>query len=122
MGMELGLSSGYPEDLLSHHVLPAMARSLLGLALVYTGPGVPRERSRTTRSHMLRQGSLTALDLAGRIHGEIKRGFVCAEVAPAPALLEHASYAAAKESGTLRTEGRGYVLGEDDVVLVRWST
>ena len=33
---------------------------LLGLGLVYTGPGVPRESTGTVKAHLLRRGSLTA--------------------------------------------------------------
>ena len=106
----------------SYHVLPSMVRSLLGLAVVYTGPGVPPQRSRTTKAHMFRRGTLTAAGLAARIHGEIQRGFVCAEVVPALALLEHASFSEAKQSGCIRTEGKDYLVCDSDVVLVKWST
>jgi len=105
---------------LSHRVLPTMVRQLLGLDLVYTGPGVPRENTETVKAHLVRRGSLTAEGLAGRLHGDILRGFVCAEVAPAAALLQHASYSRAKDAGCVRTEGRGYVLAPSDVVLVKW--
>ena len=37
--------------------------------------------SGTVKAHLLRQGSLTAEDLAGRLHGDILRGFMCAEAA-----------------------------------------
>lgn len=105
---------------LSHRVLPTMVRQLLGLDLVYTGPGVPRENTETVKAHLVRRGSLTAEGLAGRLHGDILRGFVCAEVAPAATLLQHASYSRAKDAGCVRTEGRGYVLAPSDVVLVKW--
>ena len=64
---------------------------------------------------------LTAGELAGRIHGDIQRGFVRAEVVPAPTLLEHSSYAAAKEAGCIRTEGRDARVDDRDVVLIKWS-
>mmetsp|Transcript_15749 Transcript_15749/g.25518 ORF Transcript_15749/g.25518 Transcript_15749/m.25518 type:complete len:239 (+) Transcript_15749:1-717(+) len=102
----------------SYNILPSMAEKLLGLAKVYTGPGVPPERSRTTRAHLF--SKLTAEGLAGRIHGDIEKGFIRAEVINAAKLLELPNYVAAKETGSLRIEGRDYKLVPDDVVLIRW--
>ena len=123
---EMGLEAGQQEALLRggmcYQVLPSTVRSLLGLSLVFTGPGVPPERSRTTRAHMFRAGRLTALGLAGRIHGEIERGFIKAEVIPASELLAHGSYAGAKEAGAIRTEGKDYDVQDGDVVLIKWNT
>ena len=119
LGAEAGAAGGPP---LSHTALPAAVRRLLGLGLVYTGPGVPKENTGTVRAHLIRSGGLTAEGLAGRLHGDILRGFVCAEVAPATELLQHASYSQAKDSGCVRTEGRGYVLAADDVVVVKWKS
>ena len=106
---------------LSHTVLPTMVRGLLGLGVVYTGPGVPRQNTATVKAHLVRRGRLTAEELAGRLHGDILRGFVCAEVAPASELLQHASYSRAKDAGCVRTEGRGHVLTPGDVVLIKWK-
>lgn len=123
---EMGLDEEQQHALLQggmcYQGLPSMVRSLLGLSLVYTGPGVPAERSRTTRAHMFRAGRLTALGLAGRIHGEIERGFIKAEVVPASELLAHGSYAGAKDAGAIRTEGKDYSVVDGDVVLIKWST
>jgi GTP-binding protein YchF len=106
-------------DLFCYNVLPFMVKELLDLSVVYTGPGVPPERSRTTRAHLV--SSLTAAGLAGRLHGDIQQGFIRAEVTPASVLLEHSSYPAAKDAGCTRTEGRDYVLNSGDVVLVKWK-
>lgn len=125
LGIELEelLESGQVwEDLLSFRALPAAIRQLLDLSIVYTGPGVPPERSRTTKAYLVVQASgMTAHDLAGRLHGDIQRGFMRAEVASAATLLEYPNYAAAKESGKVRLEGKDYVLQSDDVVLVKWK-
>jgi GTP-binding protein YchF len=109
------------DDLFSHKVLPGKIRELLDLSIVYTGPGVPLERSGTTKAHLFRRGTLTADDLASRLHGDIHKGFLRAEVISAPTLLEYESYAAAKEAGQCRGEGRDYVLDANDVVLVKWK-
>lgn len=118
-GME---SDGKPlDEALSYNVLPTAVRSLLNLGLVFTGPGVPPERSCTTRAHLHKRGRLTAEALAGRIHGTIEKGFITAEVAPAADLLQHASFGAAREAGCVRTEGRTGALCDGDVVHVRWK-
>ena len=122
LGLDDAQSAQVLDGSLSYQVLPTMVRSLLGLSLVYTGPGVPPERSQTTRAHLFRAGQLTALGLAGRIHGEIERGFIKAEVAGAATLLEHGSHSAAKDAGVIRTEGKEYEVADGDVVLIRWST
>ncbi len=115
-------SPAEPRELLSYHVLPSLVRELLGLSLVYTGPGVAPERSKTTRTHVVSRGGLTAEGLASRIHGDIRKGFICAEVAPAATLLQHASFAAAKDAGCVKTEGRDYVLSAGDVAHIRWRS
>lgn len=109
------------DNRLSYNALPSLICKLLNLSVVYTGPGVPPERSRTTKAHLFSANSWTADDLARRLHGDIQKGFIRAEVAPAELLLEHASYTAAKEAGCIRTEGRGYVLNSNDVVLIKWK-
>jgi len=65
--------------------------------------------------------SLTAVGLAGRLHGDIEKGFMFAEVTPASILLDLPNYANAKEAGCIRTEGKNYELEENDVVLIQWK-
>jgi GTP-binding protein YchF len=123
--MEFLSSLGVVDDIhqvkkrLSYNVLPSLAQQLLGLSLVYTGPGVSPERSKTTRAHLF--SNLTAEGLAGRLHGDIEKGFIRAEVASAPTILNYENYVAAKEAGSIRTEGREYELQSNDVVLVKWK-
>lgn len=116
----LGVSTSKSlQQYFSYNSLPTMAQQLLGLSLVYTGPGVPPERSKTTRAHLFSR--LTAQELAGRLHGDIEKGFLRAEVTSASKLLGVANYAAAKEDGCIRTEGREYQIQESEVVLIRWK-
>jgi ribosome-binding ATPase len=61
----------------------------------------------------------TAYDAAGRVHGDIQRAFVRAEVIAWDELVDAGGYAAARERGTLRIEGRDYVVRDGDVVHVR---
>jgi GTP-binding protein YchF len=58
---------------------------------------------------------------AGTIHTDIERGFIRAEVINYEALLRAGSYAAAREQGLLRLEGKEYVMQEGDVVHFRFN-
>lgn len=121
LGVELEAGEAL-EELMSYSVLPNMLLKLLDLFIVYTGPGVPPERSKTLKSHLFSKISTpTTIQLAGRLHGEIERGFIRAEVIPAPLLLQFESYNDAKETGTVRTEGKDCILEDNDVVLIKWK-
>ncbi|HEY6118900.1 MAG TPA: redox-regulated ATPase YchF [Pyrinomonadaceae bacterium] len=58
---------------------------------------------------------------AGVIHSDIERGFIRAEVINYADLLRSGSYAAAREQGLLRLEGKDYVMQEGDVVHFRFN-
>lgn len=120
MGVECHDSSDSSSEL-SYHALPLRVKDVLDLALVYTGPGVPPERSQTTKTHILKSNSMTASDLAGKLHGDIKKGFIYAEVIKSSDLIEKDSYSSAKEGGSIRMEGKEYMLQGGDVVLIKWK-
>jgi GTP-binding protein YchF len=63
-----------------------------------------------------------APEAAGRIHGDMERGFIRAEVMHARDLLEHGSRARLHELGLLRTEGKGYVVQDGDVLTILFHT
>jgi ribosome-binding ATPase len=69
-------------------------------------------------AHALRRGS-TAWEAAGEIHTEIQDAFVRAEVVGWRDLVDAGGYAAARERGLLRTEGRGYVVADGDVITIK---
>jgi GTP-binding protein YchF len=58
---------------------------------------------------------------AGTIHSDIERGFIRAEVVSYGDLTRAGSYAAAREQGLLRLEGKEYVMQEGDVVHFRFN-
>jgi ribosome-binding ATPase len=72
------------------------------------------------QSWHLRRGR-SVWDAAGLIHSDIQRGFVRAEVIPWDQLVEAGGYAAARERGTLRIEGRDYEMADGDVITVRFT-
>jgi GTP-binding protein YchF len=72
------------------------------------------------QSWHLRQG-LTAWHAAGEIHSDIQRGFVRAEVIPYDKLIEAGGYSQARDVGTLRLEGRDYVMQDGDVITVKFT-
>jgi GTP-binding protein YchF len=91
------------------------AFELLDLISFYTA-GEGKE----ARAHAIERGT-TAWGAAGKIHTDIQRGFVRAEVASVDALVEGGGYAGARERGTLRLEGRDYVMQDGDVITVKFT-
>jgi ribosome-binding ATPase YchF (GTP1/OBG family) len=69
--------------------------------------------------HMRRGNS--AWHAAGMIHSDIQQGFVRAEVISWQELVDAGGYAAARERGTLRLEGRDYVVADGDVITVKFT-
>jgi GTP-binding protein YchF len=69
--------------------------------------------------HMRR--GLSAWHAAGAIHSDIQRGFVRAEVIGWDALVDAGGYAGARDRGTLRLEGRDYVMRDGDVITVKFT-
>jgi hypothetical protein len=63
----------------------------------------------------------TAPEAAGRIHSDLERGFIRAEVVGYDELVAAGGWDAAKAKGLLRTEGRSYVVREGDVLHVRFN-
>jgi GTP-binding protein YchF len=68
----------------------------------------------------LRRG-LTAWHAAGEIHTDIQKGFVRAEVIGWRELVDAGGYASARERGTLRLEGRDYVMADGDVITIKFT-
>ncbi len=58
---------------------------------------------------------------AGKIHSDIERGFICAEVYRVEDILEHKSEKVLKEKGLIRQEGRDYIMKDGDVCVFRFN-
>ncbi len=67
------------------------------------------------------QRGLTAWHAAGQIHTDIQKGFVRAEVIGWRELIDAGGYAGARDRGTLRVEGRDYVMADGDVITVKFT-
>lgn len=63
----------------------------------------------------------TAARAAGTVHSDFERGFIRAEVVDWRELVDAGSYSACRNRGTLRLEGRDYVVREDDVIVFRFN-
>jgi GTP-binding protein YchF len=62
-----------------------------------------------------------AVDAAGQIHTDMRRGFIRAEVIPWDRLVTEGSLHAAREHGVTRIEGRDYVVADGDVITFRFA-
>lgn len=88
---------------------------LLGLITFFTA------NSREARAWTVPKGT-PAQKAAGRVHSDMERGFIRAEVLAADALLELESFAQAREKGILRLEGRDYPVCDGDLIYFRFAT
>jgi GTP-binding protein YchF len=91
------------------------AFALLDLLAFFTA-----DEGKPAQSWHLRRG-LTAWHAAGEVHTDMQRGFVRAEVIAWDALVDAGGYAGARERGTLRLEGRDYVMRDGDVLTVKFT-
>ena len=87
---------------------------LLGL-MSYLTAGVQEVRAWT-----IKEGT-KAPQAAGKIHSDIERGFIRAEVVSYDDLVKCGSEAKAKEAGLYRLEGKDYVMKDGDVVNFRFN-
>jgi GTP-binding protein YchF len=90
------------------------AYTLLNLITFFTAGEVE------SRAWPLRKG-LTAPQAAGKIHSDMERGFIRAEVYHYDELVACGSEAKVKEKGLFRLEGKDYVIQEGDVVYFRFN-
>ena len=58
---------------------------------------------------------------AGKIHSDMERGFIRAEVIHFDDLMACGSMIAAKEKGLIRSEGKDYIFKDGDIVVIRFN-
>ena len=73
-----------------------------------------------TRAWTIEKGT-KAPQAAGKIHSDFEKGFIRAEIVDYQTLLECGSFNVAKERGKVRSEGKEYVMQDNDVVLFRFN-
>ena len=87
---------------------------LLGLMSFLTA-GEPEVRAWT-----IKKGT-KAPQAAGKIHSDIERGFIRAEVVSYDDLIREGTMLACREKGLVRSEGKEYVMQDGDIVLFRFN-
>ena len=87
---------------------------LLGLMSFLTA-GEPEVRAWT-----IKKGT-KAPQAAGKIHSDIERGFIKAEIVSYDDLMKEGSMVAAKEKGLVRQEGKDYIMQDGDIVLFKFN-
>jgi len=90
------------------------AYELLGLQTYFTAG------EKEVRAWTVKRGA-TAPQAAGVIHTDFEKGFIKAEVIQWDVLLEAGSWHAARDAGTLRVEGKDYVVVDGDVIEFRFN-
>jgi ribosome-binding ATPase len=88
---------------------------LLDLVTVFTGSGPPE-----ARAWPVPRGT-AAPQAAGKIHSDMERGFIRAEVVPWEDLVACGSFGRARDQGKLRMEGKDYVVQDGDVLQIRFN-
>jgi len=109
-----GLNEAEREELdLSPSALPALIqeayRVLRLVTFLTTGES-------ETRAWTLREGS-SAPEAAGVIHSDFQEKFIRAEVIQTDVLLASGGWSQAREKGSIRTEGKDYIVQDGDVMV-----
>jgi GTP-binding protein YchF len=111
--LEFRRELGLPDKAAPERMLQA-AVSLLGLITFYTaGPQDTHAWSVPVNT--------PATKAAGRIHSDIERGFIRAEVIGWQELLDAGSHTEAKKQGAIRVEGKTYEVQDGDVINVLFN-
>ena len=72
------------------------------------------------RAWTIRRGT-NARKAAGRIHSDLERGFIRAEVIPYEVFMRFGSENAVKDAGKLQVEGKEYIVSDGDILHVRFN-
>ncbi len=69
-----------------------------------------------TRAWTINEGTL-APEAAGKIHTDIQKGFIRAEVVTFDDMVSYKGRVGAREAGKVRAEGKDYIVKDGDVIL-----
>jgi len=72
------------------------------------------------RAWPIRRGA-TARQAAGRIHSDLERGFIRAEVIPYAVFTQYGSEQAVKDAGRLQIEGKDYAVADGNILHIRFN-
>lgn len=111
--MEFLTSMGIDEPAVGR--LIRMSYDRLGLMSFFTAGGTDEVRAWTVRKDS------TAPECAGAIHSDLERGFIRAETVAYDDLMAAGSFKEAREKGTLRIEGKDYIVQDGDILTIRFS-
>ena len=124
--LEADLSEWPPDEATAYRAEVGLERSglemlaqagyaVLDLITFFTVTG-----GREVRAWAVQRGT-GAPQAAGKVHSQMERGFIRAQVVRFEQLVEAGDWHAARERGILRIEGRGYEVQDGDVCLFRFS-
>jgi len=104
---EMGLTESGLERLIH------MGYGLLDLVTFYTVVG------KELRAWTIPQGT-KAQEAAGKIHTDMEKGFIKADVIPYEDFVKAGSEAAAREKGIVRVEGKEYLVRDGDILHIKF--
>jgi hypothetical protein len=72
------------------------------------------------RAWPIRKGT-NARQAAGKIHSDLERGFIRAEVIPYEVFIRYGSEHAVRDAGHFKVEGKDYVVADGDILTIRFN-
>ncbi len=105
---EIGLGSSFREE------ISRLIMREFGLITFFT------TGDKETKGWYLKSG-LSVLEAAGKIHTDMRRGFIRAEVVNFEDFIKCGSMAKAREAGVLKVEGKEYIVKDGDIINVRFN-
>ena len=117
-GLEPDEQVAFLEDLgLAESALARFIRTAYGLLDLISFFTVSPDE---VRAWPIRRGTV-ARQAAGRVHSDMERGFIRAEVIPYEVFIEYGSEQDVKTAGLLQVEGKDYVVTDGDILHVRFN-
>jgi len=104
----------------ARHVEPARQRFIQGSYELLKLISFFTHNQEEARAWPIRVGT-TAVEAAGKVHTDMERGFIRAEVIHFEDLISCGTEARCREVGKLRVEGRDYLVCDGDVIHFRFN-